>query len=198
LTIIGLSLRTFAPVFESFDKSGIILLGIILLFVFKVLDLEDLQKIPWNMILLFGGAMSIGLCLWQTGASHWLAISLLGSASSETGLLFVLGVALVVMLLTNFVINLATIALCLPVALVMAPYYGVSTEVVMFASLVAAGMPFLLLIGAAPNAIAYESKQFTAGEFFLIGIPASVILIAVLALFVWLIWPMMGMAVTAG
>jgi sodium-dependent dicarboxylate transporter 2/3/5 len=198
LTIIGLSLRTFAPVFAPFDKSGIILLGIILLFVFRVLDLEDLQKIPWNMILLFGGAMSIGLCLWQTGASHWLAISLLGSASSETGLLFVLGVALVVMLLTNFVINLATIALCLPVALVMAPYYGVSTEVVMFASLVAAGMPFLLLIGAAPNAIAYESKQFTAGEFFLIGIPASVILIAVLALFVWLIWPMMGMAVTAG
>jgi len=81
------------------------------------------------------------------------------------------------------------------VALVMAPYYGVSAEVVMFASLVAAGMPFLLLIGAAPNAIAYESKQFTAGEFFLIGIPASAILMAVLAFFVWLIWPAMGMAV---
>jgi len=195
LTIIGLGLPTFASEFAPFDKSGIILLGITLLFVFKVLDLEDLQKIPWNMVLLFGGAMSIGFCLWQTGASHWLAVSLLGSAPNEAGLLFVLGMALVVMLLTNFVINVATIALCLPVALVMAPYYGVSAEVVMFASLVAAGMPFLLLIGAAPNAIAYESKQFTAGEFFLIGIPASAILIAVLALFVWLIWPSMGMAV---
>jgi sodium-dependent dicarboxylate transporter 2/3/5 len=166
LTLVGLSLRSFAPIFAPFDKSGIILLGIVLLFIFKVLDLEDLQKVPWNMVLLFGGSMSLGLCLWQTGASHWLAVSLLGSEPNATGLL------------------------------VMAPYYGVGGEVVLFASLVAAGVPFLLLIGAAPNAIAYESKQFTAGEFFLIGIPASIILIGVLALFVWLIWPAMGMVVT--
>jgi sodium-dependent dicarboxylate transporter 2/3/5 len=57
-------------------------------------------------------------------------------------------------------------------------------------------MPFLLLVGAAPNAIAYESKQFTSGEFFVAGIPASVMLIVVLTFFVWIIWPMMGMPVT--
>jgi sodium-dependent dicarboxylate transporter 2/3/5 len=59
-------------------------------------------------------------------------------------------------------------------------------------------MPFLLLVGAAPNAIAYESKQFTSGQFFVAGIPASLILMAVLALFVGVIWPMMGMPVTVG
>ena len=42
-------------------------------------------------------------------------------------------------------------------------------------------MPFLLLVGAAPNAIAYGSKQFTSGEFFLAGIPASILLMVVLA-----------------
>jgi sodium-dependent dicarboxylate transporter 2/3/5 len=56
-------------------------------------------------------------------------------------------------------------------------------------------MPFLFLVGAAPNAIAYSSKQFTTAEFFLAGIPASLLLIAVLALFVWLIWPAMQMPV---
>ena len=40
-------------------------------------------------------------------------------------------------------------------------------------------MPFLLLVGAAPNAIAYNSKQFTTGEFFLWGVPASVLLMLV-------------------
>ena len=45
-------------------------------------------------------------------------------------------------------------------------------------------MPFLLLVGAAPNAIAYESKQFSSGEFFMAGVPASVILMLVLAVFV--------------
>jgi sodium-dependent dicarboxylate transporter 2/3/5 len=78
---------------------------------------------------------------------------------------------------------------------VIAPYLGVSPELVLYSSLVVAGMPFLLLVGAAPNAIAYESKQFTTGEFFLYGIPASIILMAVLGVFIKFIWPMMGMPI---
>ena len=77
----------------------------------------------------------------------------------------------------------------------MAPYIGVEPEVVMFVALATAGMPFMLLVGAAPNAIAYESNQFTTKEFFLAGIPPSVMLIGVLMLFVWKIWPLMGMPV---
>jgi sodium-dependent dicarboxylate transporter 2/3/5 len=97
--------------------------------------------------------------------------------------------------MTNLIMNVAAIAISLPVALVMAPYLGVAPEIILFASLVAAGMPFLLLVGAAPNAIAYESKQFSSGAFFLAGIPASVLLMVVLAFFVWLIWPLMGMPI---
>jgi sodium-dependent dicarboxylate transporter 2/3/5 len=89
----------------------------------------------------------------------------------------------------------AAIAIALPVSLVIAKYLGVAPQVIVFASLVTAGMPFNLLIGAAPNAIAYESKQFTAGEFFLYGIIPSLILMTVLAVFCFLIWPMMGMQV---
>jgi len=62
-------------------------------------------------------------------------------------------------------------------------------------ALVAAGMPFLLLVGAAPNAIAYESKQFTSGEFFKAGVPASLLLMVVVSVFVIFIWPIMGMQV---
>jgi sodium-dependent dicarboxylate transporter 2/3/5 len=74
----------------------------------------------------------------------------------------------------------------------------VAPEVVLFASLVTAGMPFLLLVGAAPNAIAYGSRQFTPREFFTAGLPASMLLMAVLAAFVWLVWPLMGMPVRIG
>jgi sodium-dependent dicarboxylate transporter 2/3/5 len=81
------------------------------------------------------------------------------------------------------------------VALKVAPYLGVGGEVILFGALVVAGMPFLLLVGAAPNAIAYESKQFTSGEFFKAGIPASFLLMAVVAIFVMFIWPVMGMEV---
>ncbi len=60
---------------------------------------------------------------------------------------------------------------------------------------VVAGMPFNLLIGAAPNAIAYESKQFTTGEFFMNGGIPSVILMVLLGIFCWYIWPLQGMPV---
>ena len=68
-------------------------------------------------------------------------------------------------------------------------------EIILFASLVTAGMPFLLLVGAAPNAIAYGSGQFKTSTFFLTGIPASILLMIVLGLFVSIIWPLMGMPI---
>jgi sodium-dependent dicarboxylate transporter 2/3/5 len=99
------------------------------------------------------------------------------------------------MMMTNFIMNVAAIAISLPVALVIAPYLGVGGEVILFSALVVAGMPFLLLVGAAPNAIAYNSKQFTTAEFFLWGLPASGVLMLVTWLAVAVIWPMMGMEI---
>ena len=195
LTIAAMSCRSFIPMLAQLDKSAIILISTILFFTFRILTIENLEEIPWNIVLLFGGAMSIGFCLWQTGAASWLAIKWLLLLQNASWLVFVLGLSLFVLIMTNFIMNVAAIAISLPVALVMAPYLNVAPEVVMFASLVVAGMPFLLLVGAAPNAIAYESKQFSAGEFFVQGIPASVLLMLVLALFVRFIWPAMGMPV---
>jgi sodium-dependent dicarboxylate transporter 2/3/5 len=108
-----------------------------------------------------------------------------------------MGVAFLVLIMTNVIMNVAAIAICIPVALVIAQYLGVAPEVILFASLATAGMPFLLLVGAAPNAIAYGSKQFTSGEFLKAGIPASLLLMAVLGIFVWIIWPAMGMPILA-
>lgn len=65
---------------------------------------------------------------------------------------------------------------------------GVASDVIFYSSLVTAGMPFLLLIGATPNAMAYESKQFTAGEFFITGIPASIILNIIIFFNIFLIF----------
>jgi sodium-dependent dicarboxylate transporter 2/3/5 len=190
--------RSFIPALAPLNKSAIILISTILFFLLKILTLEDLEQIPWNIVLLFGGAMSIGLCLWQTGAASWLAVHWLVLFEGAPRIVFVLGVALFVLMMTNVIMNVAAIAICLPVALVIAGYLGVAPEVVFYSSLVTAGMPFLLLVGAAPNAIAYGSGQFTSGEFFRAGIPASVLLMIVLGLFVWLIWPLMGMPTVAG
>ncbi len=197
-TVATLSLRSFIPALQPLNKSAIILVSTVLFFAFRILNIKDLENVSWNIILLFGGAMSIGFCLWQTGAANWLAVSWLSLFQEAHWFIFVMGFAVLVMLMTNFIMNVAAIAISMPVALVIAPYLGVSAEVVLFASLVTAGMPFLFLVGAAPNAIAYESKQFTTGEFFVAGLPASLLLMVVLGAFVWFIWPIMGMPILSG
>jgi sodium-dependent dicarboxylate transporter 2/3/5 len=194
-TLACLTFRSFVPALEPLDKSAIMLVATLLFFLFRVVTLDDLEGTSWNIVLLFGGAMSLGLCLWQTGAAAWLAVNWLGLLHGTPWLVFVLGVAGFVLVMTNLIMNVAAIAITLPVALVIAPYVGVAPEVVFYACLVTAGMPFLLLIGAAPNAIAYTSNQFTAKEFFQAGMPASLLLMAVLALFVWVVWPAMGMPI---
>ena len=194
--ILVMSLRSFVPILKPVDKTGIILISTILFFITGILDIDDLESVPWNIILLFAGAMSIGFCLWETGAAKWLAVNWLGMFQEANWFVFTMSIAFFVMMMTNFIMNVAAIAISLPVAFVIAPYLGVAAEVILFAALVTAGMPFLLLVGAAPNAIAYDSKQFTTGEFFLYGIPASIILMVVVGFAVYVLWPLMGMSVT--
>ncbi|MFC1812036.1 SLC13 family permease [Thermodesulfobacteriota bacterium] len=193
--VLAMSLPSLIPTFYPLNKTAIIVTSTILFFITGILDKNDLEEIPWNIILLFAGAMSIGFCLWETGAAQWLAVKWLILFDKAHWFVFVMGIAFFVMIMTNVIMNVAAIAISLPVALVIAPYLGVSSEIILFASLVTAGMPFLFLVGAAPNAIAYESEQFTAGEFFLYGIPASIMLMAVLAFAVYILWPLMGMPV---
>lgn len=195
--VLIMSLRSFIPALEPLDKTAIIVTSTILFFITGILDVDDLEEIPWDIILLFAGAISLGFCLWETGAAQWLAVKWLMKLEGANWFLFVMGIAFFVMLMTNVIMNVAAIAISLPVALVIAPYLGVAPEVILFASLATAGMPFLLLVGAAPNAIAYESGQFTAGEFFMYGTLASIILMVVVALAVFFLWPLMGMPVGA-
>jgi sodium-dependent dicarboxylate transporter 2/3/5 len=176
-TIIVISGKSFIPAMTNLHKTGILLCSTILFFIVNILDIDDLEEIPWNIILLFAGAMSIGFCLWETGAAKWMAVNWLTMFQNAPAIIFILGMAFFVMIMTNFIMNVAAIAISLPVALVIAPYLGVAGEVIVFSALVVAGMPFLLLVGAAPNAIAYTSKQFSTGEFF------------------QFIWPLMGMQI---
>jgi sodium-dependent dicarboxylate transporter 2/3/5 len=195
ITIVVISGKSFIPAMTNLHKTGILLCSTILFFIVNILDIDDLEEIPWNIILLFAGAMSIGFCLWDTGAAKWMAVNWLTLFQSAPAIVFILGMAFFVMIMTNFIMNVAAIAISLPVALVIAPYLGVAGEVILFSALIVAGMPFLLLVGAAPNAIAYTSKQFTPGEFFFYGIPASLLLMVVTWVAVQFIWPLMGMQV---
>ncbi|MCX7896942.1 MAG: SLC13 family permease [Rhodocyclaceae bacterium] len=187
--------QSFVPALKSIDRAALMLTSTLLFFIFGVLTVKDLEEMPWNIVLLFSGAMSIGFCLWKTGAAEWMAVHWLGLFKEAHWWVFVMGIAAFVLTMTNFIMNVAAIAISLPVSLVIAKYLGVAPDVIFFASLVTAGMPFVFLIGAAPNAIAYESKQFSPGEFFRHGLVMSMVLLCVLGIALVSFWPWLGMQI---
>ncbi len=197
LVVMLMALQSFVPALKGIDRAALMLTLTLLFFIFGVLKVQDLEELPWNIILLFSGAMSIGFCLWKTGAAEWMAVSWLGALKDAHWWVFVMGISAFVLAMTNFIMNVAAIAIALPVSLVIARYLGVAPDVIFFSSLVVAGMPFVLLIGAAPNAIAYESKQFTPGEFFKHGLAMSAILLVVLGIALVTLWPLLGMPILA-
>lgn len=197
LVVLLMAMQSAVPALKTIDRAALMLTSTLLFFIFGVLKVQDLEELPWNIILLFSGAMSIGFCLWKTGAAEWMAVSWLGALQDAHWWVFVMGISAFVLAMTNFIMNVAAIAIALPVSLVIARYLGVAPDVIFFSSLVVAGMPFVLLIGAAPNAIAYESKQFTPGEFFKHGMVMSLILLVVLGIALVTLWPLLGMPILA-
>lgn len=194
LALVALVLQAAVPSLKSMDRSIPMLVAGLIFFITRILTVHDLEKmIPWNIVLLFSGAISIGFALWKTGAAQWMAVNWLSMLQNAPWLVFVMGIAFLVIIMTNFIMNVAAIAIVLPVALVIAQYLGVNPELILYCSVAAASMPMLLLIGAAPNAMAYESKQFTTGEFFMAGIPGSLMVLAVMVLFIFTYWPLIGM-----
>lgn len=193
--LLVLAAQAVVPALAPLSRPAILLTATLLFFVLGVLTLKELEEIPWNIILLFGGAISLGFCLWQTGAAEWLAVKWLVLFQEAPWLLFVMGLGVFVLAITNIIMNVAAIAITLPVALVLAGYLGVAPKLVLYTTLFVAGMPFLFLVGAAPNAIAYQSGQFTVWEFLKAGIPGSLAVIAILFVAVLVIWPLLGMQV---
>jgi sodium-dependent dicarboxylate transporter 2/3/5 len=189
-----LIMQAVVPALKDIDRSIPLLLAGLVFFATGILDVQDLEKkIPWNIVLLFSGAMSMGFALWQSGAAQWMAIKWLSLLQGAPWLFFVLGVAVLVIIMTNFVMNVAAIAITLPVALVIAQYLGVNPQLILYVATAAAGMPMLLLIGAAPNAMAYESKQFSTGEFFTAGIPGTILVLVIMTIFAFTYWPLIGL-----
>ncbi|MDW8433207.1 MAG: SLC13 family permease [Aquificaceae bacterium] len=195
LTVFGvitmMALQSVLPQLKPIDRSAIILIGTLVFFLTGILTLKELEEIPWNIILLFSGAISLGFCLWKTGAAQWMAVHWLSLFKDAHWLVFLLGVAFLILVLTNFIMNVAAIAISLPITLVIASYLGVKPELVLYTALATSGMPFILLIGAAPNAIAYGSNQFTPADFFKHGIVMSVVLLIVLTFTTVFVWSML-------
>jgi sodium-dependent dicarboxylate transporter 2/3/5 len=124
-----------------------------------ILIWDDAQKIPWGILFLFGGGLALAAGAELSGLSRWLAQGLEGISDLHP-VIVIAAVGLLVIIITEFASNIATISLMGPVLISLAAgseTLGVSAFIVPAA--MAASMGFAMPVGSASNAIAYGTGK---------------------------------------
>jgi sodium-dependent dicarboxylate transporter 2/3/5 len=171
---------------------GIVALaGAIALFLSGRLQSEDLGNISWSALLTFGGGLTLGLALVDSGTSDYLASRLTGLAGLPS-VLPILALALATLVLTTVASNTASAAILIPVAIPLAGVIGLDPTLAVVVVAIASSVDFALVIGTPPTMIAYSTRLFRANEIFRKGAVLDLAAIAVLILVVTRIWDMIG------
>ncbi|SDS53446.1 SLC13 family permease [Corynebacterium timonense] len=135
----------------------------------RILDWETANKLPWDVLLLFGGGLSLSSMFTSTGLSLWIGEATKGLGTLPIFLL-VAAVAAIVLFLTELTSNTATAATFLPIMGGVAVGIGLTEATDMNVLLLtipvalAATCAFMLPVATPPNAIAYSSGYVTMGE----------------------------------
>ena len=119
----------------------------------------DAQKIPWGILLLFGGGLALAAAADLSGLSPWLATGLEGLTGLHPAIVIFL-IGLLVVVITEFASNIATISLMGPVLLSVATNNpDLSAAAFIVPAAMAASMGFAMPVGSASNAIAYGTGK---------------------------------------
>ncbi|MGJ9373761.1 SLC13 family permease [Nesterenkonia sp. CF4.4] len=155
----------------------------------RLLDWEYAAKLPWGVLLLFGGGLALSAQFGNSGLSAWLGTQVEGLAGIPVWVL-VLVAALGILLLTEMTSNTATAATFLPVASGVAMGTGVDPLILAAPVALAATCAFMLPVATPPNAIAYGSGYVTIGQMIKGGIwlnVAGVVIITAVSMTI-LVW----------
>ncbi|SOD62044.1 solute carrier family 13 (sodium-dependent dicarboxylate transporter), member 2/3/5 [Streptomyces zhaozhouensis] len=156
---------------SDFGDAGIAVSAALLLFLLpadtrntrRVLDWDDTKDVPWGILLLFGGGLSLSTQFGESGLSAWIGERVSGLDAVPT-LLLVVVVAGLVLLLTELTSNTATAATFLPIMGGVALGLGLDPLLLVVPVALAATCAFMLPVATPPNAIVFGSGHVTIGQ----------------------------------
>lgn len=173
LVALGWLLRPFLlqPLLPDLSDTAIVLIGVMLLFMWpardkgaeRVLEWQTAVQIPWGIILLFGGGLSLAGGFKASGLAEWMG-GQLQSLESVPLLLMLLLLIAGVNFLTEVTSNIATVSMILPVLVALSSAIGAPPLMLMIGATCAASCAFMLPVATAPNAIAFGSGYLKMGD----------------------------------
>ncbi len=182
------------------DDTIIALIGGVVLFLLpsgnkdgrRLLHWEDANKLPWGIVLLFGGGLALAEAFESSGLAQWIGVNMSGLAGLGV-FISILLVVVIVNFLTEFTSNLATVTMILPILGPVAVSIGVHPHMLMIAATLAASCGFMMPAGTPPNAIAFGSGYLSIWDMVKTGFwlnLASIIVITCIVYF--LVIPLWG------
>ena len=145
----------------------------------RALSWNDAERIPWGVLVLFGGGLSLAAAIQDGGLARWIGDSV-GTLHAVPPLVLVLVVTAVITLLTEFTSNTATAATFLPIASSLAVGAGMNPLVLVLAAGLAASNGFMMPVGTPPNAIVFAGQRLTIPEMARSGILVDVLFIVLI------------------
>ena len=182
-------LQKFIP---GLDDTIIAMVGGVILFLIPsgnktnegILVWDDATKLPWGIILLFGGGLALAASFETSGLAVWIGQRMTGLSVMGV-FLMILFVVVIVNFLTEFTSNLATITMILPVLAPIAMAAGIHPYMLMVGATLAASCGFMMPAGTPPNAIAFGSGYLRIWDMIKTGFILNVISIVLITCLVY-------------
>lgn len=198
LTALAWMFRTILDNYEMFaglTDAGIAIISAILLFMIpsssskgELLDWNQSNKLPWGLLILFGGGLSIAAQINSSGLGIWIGEGL-SVLSTVPPIFLIFAVAALIIFLTEITSNVATTSTFLPVFGAVAVGIGVLPVALTVPVCLAASCAFMLPVATPPNAIVYGSGKFTIATMMKAGFALNIIGIFVVTFFAYFLAP---------
>lgn len=184
------------PFFPAVNDGIIVLIGAIVLFFIpskekpnqRLMDWETTQKLPWGVILLFGGALAVAAAFSASGLTDWIGgkFYLLQGVPFWTVLLVTVSG---VNFLTEITQNIATCTLMLPIVASMALAIDAHPFGLMVGATIAASCAFMLPVATAPNAIIFGTGYIRMKDMVRAGFLLNILSIITVMFFIYFLVP---------
>ena len=183
--------------FSKYLNDGTVAIGMaLLLFVIPagkdsdqrktILDTTVFNKVPWGIILLFGGGFALAEGFTSTGLSKFIGMNL-QSITDFSPIIIVAVVALVITFLTELTSNTATAQMILPIMASVSVAAQMNPLLLMITATISASMAFMLPVATPPNTIVFASERLKILDMAKVGFVMNLFGVIVISLLVYLI-----------
>jgi sodium-dependent dicarboxylate transporter 2/3/5 len=177
---------------EDYGLANVALGAVVLMFVLGLVRWRDVEGyVNWGVLLMYGGAISLGAAFNTSGAAAWFA-SLTLERVAHSGPAIVLVLSAASQILTEAMSNSAVVAMLMPVTIGLAERVGFDPTIMVFVIAIPAGLSFMLPMGTPANAIAYSSGYLSVRDMALPGAVMAVLTWIAFNLIANFYWPLVG------